>query len=76
MPESAGAFSLSESERERIASRLRAANSEIIQRYPGESAAKVPAPEQVTEAFVDLAEPACTRHGELIQAQSALPRTG
>ena len=36
--------------------------------YPGEDPAKLPAPDTATEAFVALAETACTRHGELIEA--------
>jgi NAD(P)-dependent dehydrogenase (short-subunit alcohol dehydrogenase family) len=36
------------------------------QAYPGEAADKVPLPETRTDAFVALAEPDCTRHGELI----------
>jgi NAD(P)-dependent dehydrogenase (short-subunit alcohol dehydrogenase family) len=36
--------------------------------YPGEKPESLPAPESVTEVFVALAEPACTRHGELIVA--------
>jgi NAD(P)-dependent dehydrogenase (short-subunit alcohol dehydrogenase family) len=38
--------------------------------YPGEKPESLPAPESVTEAFVALAEPACTRHGELILASA------
>jgi NAD(P)-dependent dehydrogenase (short-subunit alcohol dehydrogenase family) len=36
--------------------------------YPGEDAAKLPDPRAVTEAFVALAETACTDHGQLIAA--------
>jgi NAD(P)-dependent dehydrogenase (short-subunit alcohol dehydrogenase family) len=36
--------------------------------YPGEKPETVPAPNSVTEAFVALAEPACTRHGEIVIA--------
>jgi NAD(P)-dependent dehydrogenase (short-subunit alcohol dehydrogenase family) len=36
------------------------------QAYPGEAPDKVPLPETRTDAFVALAEPDCTRHGELI----------
>ena len=36
--------------------------------YPGEKPESLPAPESVAEAFVALAESACTRHGELIVA--------
>lgn len=39
--------------------------------YPGEDPERVPPPEQVTETFVALAEPSCTRHGEIVQAQPA-----
>ncbi|MGD9742148.1 MAG: SDR family NAD(P)-dependent oxidoreductase [Dongiaceae bacterium] len=38
--------------------------------YPGEDPATLPAPEAVTGLFVELAAPACTRHGERISAQS------
>lgn len=34
--------------------------------FPGEDQSKLAQPEDVTEAFVALAEPACTRHGELV----------
>jgi NAD(P)-dependent dehydrogenase (short-subunit alcohol dehydrogenase family) len=36
--------------------------------YPGEAKDKVPLPEARTDAFVALAAPDCTRHGELIVA--------
>ena len=36
--------------------------------YPGEDASKLPEPTTVTEAFVGLAETACTDHGQLIAA--------
>src|ERR1700752_2403459 len=36
--------------------------------YPGEKPESAPPPESVTEAFVTLAEPGCTRHGELVLA--------
>lgn len=39
--------------------------------YPGEDAASLAAPEDLTLAFVDLAEPACKRHGELVRIQAA-----
>jgi NAD(P)-dependent dehydrogenase (short-subunit alcohol dehydrogenase family) len=39
--------------------------------YPGEDPAELAAPEDLTGTFVDLAEPACTRHGELIRVQAA-----
>jgi NAD(P)-dependent dehydrogenase (short-subunit alcohol dehydrogenase family) len=38
------------------------------QAYPGEDAGKLPEPGTVAEAFVALAETACTRHGQLIEA--------
>jgi NAD(P)-dependent dehydrogenase (short-subunit alcohol dehydrogenase family) len=38
------------------------------QAYPGEDAGKLPEPSAVAEAFVALAETACTRHGQLIEA--------
>lgn len=34
--------------------------------FPGEDQSKIAQPEDVTEAFVELAAPACTRHGELV----------
>jgi NAD(P)-dependent dehydrogenase (short-subunit alcohol dehydrogenase family) len=36
--------------------------------YPGEDANTIKKPESITGLFVDLAEVACTRHGETIQA--------
>ncbi|NNG02693.1 MAG: SDR family NAD(P)-dependent oxidoreductase [Inquilinus sp.] len=36
--------------------------------FPGEDAATLPAPESVTEPFVDLAEPGCTMSGALVEA--------
>jgi len=36
--------------------------------FPGEKPESVPLPESVAEAFVALAEPGCTRHGELVLA--------
>ena len=36
--------------------------------YPGENPATLPAPEEVTDVFVDLAEPACARSGEVVSA--------
>ncbi len=38
--------------------------------YPGEKPESLPAPESATEAFVQLAEAGCTRHGEIVTAQS------
>ena len=46
-----------------VATRLRS------QGFPGEDQAKLTQPDAVTDAFVELADPACTRHGEVIQAQ-------
>ena len=37
--------------------------------YPGERPDSLPPPESATEAFVALAEPQCTRHGEIVSAQ-------
>jgi NAD(P)-dependent dehydrogenase (short-subunit alcohol dehydrogenase family) len=39
------------------------------QAYPGEDPALLPAPADVTESFVALAEPSCTRHGDWVQAE-------
>ena len=39
--------------------------------YPGEDPKTAPAPEEVTEPFVALAEAACTTHGQIIRAQDA-----
>ena len=36
---------------------------------PGEDPMTLPTPEEITGVFVDLAEPACTRNGEVVQAQ-------
>ncbi len=38
--------------------------------FPGENPLTLPAPEAITDAFVALAEPACTRHGEIVAAQA------
>ena len=35
--------------------------------YPGEAPESLPTPDAVTDAFVELASAACTRHGELVQ---------
>ncbi|MBI3453808.1 MAG: SDR family NAD(P)-dependent oxidoreductase, partial [Rhodospirillales bacterium] len=35
--------------------------------FPGEDPATLPAPDAVTHAFVDLAAPDCTRHGETVR---------
>jgi NAD(P)-dependent dehydrogenase (short-subunit alcohol dehydrogenase family) len=45
-----------------VRTRLRA------QGFPGENPDTLPHPESVTDAFVELASPACTRHGEIVQA--------
>ncbi|WP_448187484.1 SDR family NAD(P)-dependent oxidoreductase [Azospirillum sp. sgz301742] len=37
-----------------------------VQAFPGEDPQTLPAPEDVTDRFVDLAEPACTLHGEVV----------
>ncbi len=37
--------------------------------FPGLDPMDFPEPETITGVFVDLAEPACTRHGELVRAQ-------
>ncbi|WGF90616.1 SDR family NAD(P)-dependent oxidoreductase [Marinivivus vitaminiproducens] len=36
--------------------------------YPGEDAGKLPKPEAITGAFIDLAAPECSRHGEIVDA--------
>jgi NAD(P)-dependent dehydrogenase (short-subunit alcohol dehydrogenase family) len=36
--------------------------------FPGEDPETLPAPEAITEAFVALAEPGCTRNGEVVRA--------
>jgi hypothetical protein len=35
---------------------------------PGEDPLTLPLPDSLTDTFVALAEPACTRHGELVRA--------
>lgn len=37
--------------------------------YPGEDRSKLKKPDDIAGAFVDLAEPACALHGELVKAQ-------
>lgn len=37
-----------------------------LQAFPGEDQTTLRAPEDVTDRFVDLAEPACTLHGEVV----------
>ena len=39
--------------------------------FPGEDPARLPAPESVTEAFLALALPECTRNGEVVMASAA-----
>lgn len=36
---------------------------------PGEDPGTLPAPEDIAPAFLDLASPACTKHGEIVNAQ-------
>lgn len=36
---------------------------------PGEDPSTLPAPEDIAPAFLDLASPACTKHGEIVNAQ-------
>jgi NAD(P)-dependent dehydrogenase (short-subunit alcohol dehydrogenase family) len=45
-----------------VRSRLR------TQAFPGEDPQTLPPPESVTGPFVDLADPACTRNGEIVKA--------
>jgi NAD(P)-dependent dehydrogenase (short-subunit alcohol dehydrogenase family) len=37
--------------------------------YPGEDPETLKTPDEITDVFVELAEPACTRHGETVSAQ-------
>ncbi len=37
--------------------------------FPGEDKSKIAKPDDVTDTFVDLAEAACTRHGEIVSAR-------
>jgi NAD(P)-dependent dehydrogenase (short-subunit alcohol dehydrogenase family) len=37
--------------------------------YPGEDPMSLPAPEDITDIFVELAEATCLRHGEVVNAQ-------
>lgn len=39
---------------------------------PGEDPLTLPAPEEITEAFVRLCEPACSWHGEILNAQDQM----
>ena len=34
--------------------------------FPGEDPMSLPAPEEITDLFVDLAEPTCARNGEVV----------
>ena len=36
--------------------------------FPGEDPMTLPAPDEITDVFVDLADPACRRHGEVVPA--------
>ncbi len=36
--------------------------------FPGEDPMTLPAPDEITDIFVDLALPGCTRHGEVVHA--------
>ncbi len=40
--------------------------------FPGEDPTTLPAPDEITETFVALAEPSCARHGEIVTVR--LPR--
>ena len=40
-----------------------------MQAFPGEDQTKLAQPDDVTEAFVELAEASCTRNGEVVSAQ-------
>ena len=42
--------------------------------FPGENRNSLPLPESVTDLFVDLADPACTRHGEVVKGPEAQKR--
>ncbi len=41
--------------------------------FPGENPAGLPAPESVTDAFVDLAAPECLRNGEIVTIAAPAP---
>jgi NAD(P)-dependent dehydrogenase (short-subunit alcohol dehydrogenase family) len=41
------------------------------QAFPGEDPAGLRAPEAITDAFVELAAPECTRHGEVVRTQAS-----
>jgi len=36
--------------------------------FPGEDPMTLPAPDEITDVFVEFAEPACDRHGEVVRA--------
>ncbi|MBI3708145.1 MAG: SDR family NAD(P)-dependent oxidoreductase [Proteobacteria bacterium] len=40
------------------------------QAFPGEDPASLRPPEAITDAFVELAAPECTRHGEIVRTQA------
>lgn len=44
--------------------------------FPGEDPATLPRPEEVAEVFVPLAEPDCTRHGEIVSARAEMAPAG
>lgn len=39
------------------------------QAFPGENPETLPAPEEITDSFLALASPACTKHGEIVNAR-------
>ena len=43
--------------------------------FPGEDPAALPSPESVTDAFLALALPECTRNGEVVMASAAVVET-
>ena len=44
--------------------------------FPGENQQALPRPDEVTDAFVDLADPVCFRHGETVHAAPRPPADG
>ncbi|MFP6758611.1 MAG: SDR family NAD(P)-dependent oxidoreductase [Alphaproteobacteria bacterium] len=42
---------------------------------PGEDPATLPPPEAITDSFLELALPSCTRHGEIIKAEVNIEQT-
>jgi hypothetical protein len=38
--------------------------------FPGENPAGLPSPESVTQAFLELAVPECTRNGEIVTVEA------